>query len=79
MEVDLIIGNDCAVEIKATNKVSEAALKGLKAFRQEGKVKRYLLVSNDPIERQIDGIQLVHWKTYINSMKKQYLGQTRGR
>lgn len=64
-EVDLIISNLMAIEIKASKKVNESHLKGLKAFKEEGMVKNYYLVSNDPLERTIDGIELIHWKRFV--------------
>ena len=42
-EVDLIIGNSFAIEIKSTDKANESHAKGLKALREEGQIKRYLL------------------------------------
>jgi predicted AAA+ superfamily ATPase len=70
-EVDLIVGNSFAIEIKSTNKANESHVKGLKALREEGQIKRYLVVSNDRLERKIDGIEFLHWKSFIQMMLKQ--------
>ncbi len=51
MEVDLIIGNDLALEIKSTELVQDRHLKGLRALKEEGVVKNYAIVSQDPERR----------------------------
>jgi predicted AAA+ superfamily ATPase len=65
MEVDLVIGNEFAVEIKASYNVNESALKGLRALKEEGLIKRYIVVSNDKMERKIEGFELMHWTSFI--------------
>lgn len=69
-EVDLIIGDEMAVEIKASSRTNESHLKGLKAFKEEGLVKNYYLVSQDSIERTIDGIHLIPWEKFIKIIQK---------
>ncbi|MCB1827718.1 MAG: ATP-binding protein, partial [Coxiellaceae bacterium] len=50
-EVDFIVGDDLAIEIKATEKVSTKHLKGLKRLQEEEKIKAFYLISQDPIQR----------------------------
>jgi len=69
-EVDLIIGTEMAVEIKSSTKVNESVLKGLRALREEGLIKRYIVVSNDPIERKIEGFEFMHWTSFIKTIAK---------
>lgn len=64
-EVDLIIGNAIAVEIKSSDIVNESALKGLKALSEERMVKRYIVVSNDLIERKIGHFEFMYWRTFL--------------
>lgn len=67
-EVDLIIGNSIAIEIKSTEKTNESHCKGLRALREEGQIKRYVVVSNDQLEREIDGFEFIYWKNFIQQM-----------
>lgn len=67
-EVDLIVGQQAAIEIKSSNKVNASHLKGLKALKEENLIKDFYLVSCDPIERQIDGINLIYWQDYIRKV-----------
>jgi hypothetical protein len=47
--VDLVVGNQLAVEIKATKQVGPKHLKGLLALKEEGLVKDHVVVSLDPV------------------------------
>lgn len=68
-EVDLIIGQDVAVEIKSTSKVEKRHVRGLKALQEEGLVKQFILVSLDPYEQVFDSqIKCLHWKSYLNKL-----------
>ena len=60
-EVDLIIGDmECAVEIKATDRIGSRDLKGLRALKEENSVRRSILVGllNSPRRTQ-DGIDVI--------------------
>jgi predicted AAA+ superfamily ATPase len=59
MEVDFIIGDELAVEVKASHQVVERDLKGLLALREEGLVRKYMVVSMDPRPRQLLGIDII--------------------
>ena len=67
-EVDLIIGDVWAFEIKATNMVSDKHLKGLKALKEEKCLKNYAIISQDPTERVVDGICIFPWKIFLKKL-----------
>jgi len=58
-EVDLIVGNQFALEIKGFDRFNEKSLKGLKELKSETKFKHYILVSRDPVHRSVDGIEVM--------------------
>jgi len=68
-EVDLIIGDQLAIEIKSTEQVTERHLKGLLALKEEKIIKNYILVSQDPIRRKITGIELVPYAQFLKDPK----------
>lgn len=68
-EVDLIFGN-CAVEIKATKKVQEKHLLGIKALQEENKFKKYFLVSQDPTERIHHEIHIIPFQKFLEMIWK---------
>lgn len=46
-----MLGQEMAIEIKATASVDARDLKGLSALKSEGQIRRYYLVSRDPVQR----------------------------
>lgn len=69
-EVDAIIGNEWAIEIKSTKNAADHDLKGLKALREEGLVKHYSLVCMDQRSRVIDGIEVIHYEKFLQRLRK---------
>jgi uncharacterized protein len=69
-EVDFIIGNEIAIEVKTTKKVSSKHLKGLNLLHEEGLCQQYYLVSKDPIERKVGHCLLLHWTTFLDKLWK---------
>jgi len=67
-EVDLIIGNKMAIEIKSTEQVQDKHLKGLKTLREEGIIKEYHIISRDPVKRKIDGISVWAYDDFIKHL-----------
>lgn len=67
-EVDFIIGDEVAVEVKASQRVSDRDGAGLRALKEEGALKRFYLVSQDPVELVKEDIQRVHWQTFLTRL-----------
>ena len=67
-EVDCVLGNEFAIEIKATTSVSEKDLTGLRALREEGVVKHFFLLSRDPVERTVQGIRVIPWARFLETV-----------
>ena len=67
-EVDLIVGNQFALEIKGFDRFNEKSLKGLKELKSETKFKHYILVSRDPIHRSVDGIEVMGFKEFLKRL-----------
>ena len=68
-EVDLIIGNKAAIEIKATQVVQEKHLKGLKALKEEGLIQKYFVVSLDSEPRMTqDRIHILPWNIFLKKL-----------
>ena len=68
-EVDLLLGKEIAIEIKGTSLVRDKHLKGLRALREEGIHKRFLVVSLDNQKRvTADGIEIVPWKEFLTAL-----------
>lgn len=67
-EVDFILGNKLAIEIKSTATVSNQDLKGLRALREENHDLRYMVISFESTERTVDGIEILPWKKFLDQL-----------
>ena len=67
-EVDFAIGDEVAIETKTTKLVNEKKdLRGLRALKEEGIFKKYIIVSRDSICRTTDdGIILLPWNFFLD-------------
>ena len=67
-EVDFLVGEKLAIEVKATQNVSKRDLKGLRALAEEGVCQKLYLVSHDPLNRKSDTFVLQHWQTFLANL-----------
>lgn len=67
-EVDFLIGEDIAVEVKASSRVSWRDFKGLDRLAEEGVFKHYLLISQDPTELRDGARHALPWQSFINGL-----------
>ncbi|MBI4371530.1 MAG: ATP-binding protein [Elusimicrobia bacterium] len=71
IEADFILGDhQVAVEVKGVEEVAPHHLKGLKAFREEYKVKHSIVVSMDVRPRLVDGISILPWDVFLHRLWK---------
>ena len=70
-EVDLVIGDKVAIEIKSTELVQDKHLKGLRALKEEKLIEKYIVVSLDLAERVTrDNIKILPWKKFLEKLWK---------
>ncbi len=67
-EVDFIIGDHTAIEVKAKENLSPADLKPLRALAEEKKLKRFLCVSLEPHRREIAGVTVLPYKDFLEML-----------
>ncbi len=67
-EVDFLLGDHTAVEVKAKANVSPQDLKSLKALAEEKKFKRYICVSLEPRPRKAEEISILPWKLFLEAL-----------
>ncbi len=67
-EVDCIIGDEAAIEIKATENFQDKMLTGLKELKKENKIKIFFLVSRDKTPRVVDGIRIVPYLQFLDQL-----------
>jgi predicted AAA+ superfamily ATPase len=67
-EVDFVIGDEIAIEVKATKKLNKDDFNGIRALREEGIFKSFFVVSHDPIDIVRDGVHCLNWKTFLQRL-----------
>lgn len=68
-EVDLIIDQKMALEIKSSSNVSNKHLKGLRALKEENLIEYYAVISLDSKERHTpDNITIYPWKRFLEKL-----------
>ena len=67
-EVDFLVGQELAIEVKAATRVSTRDLKGLRALAEEGVFKKFYLVSQDRNARTYETFHLMHWETFLTAL-----------
>ena len=68
-EVDFLIGEELAIEVKAKHTVSHRDLKGLKVLAEESVFKKFYLVSHDRTARKYNAnFYLIHWENFLDQL-----------
>lgn len=67
-EVDFIMGDHTAIEVKAKANLSARDLKSLRALMEEKKLKRYLCVSLEPRRRKWENITILPLQEFLESL-----------
>jgi len=67
-EVDFVIGDHTAVEVKAKDTVSDRDVKGLHALGEEKILKRLLCVCLEPRPRRIRNVNVLPWGDFLEAL-----------
>ena len=69
LEVDFILGDhEVAIEVKGVEAVTAGHLRGLRAFQEKYRAKHLIVVSMDPRPRQINRIQVLPWRVFLERL-----------
>ncbi len=67
-EVDFILGDHTAIEVKAKKNVSPHDLKSLRVLAEEKQFKRYLCVCLESRARTVDGITVLPYREFLDAL-----------
>lgn len=67
-EVDFLVGDYTAIEVKAAQHVTSRDLKGFRALQEEEVFKHFYMVSQDPIESKKDNITFLPWELFLDRL-----------
>jgi len=67
-EVDFIINDEVAIEVKGKENITDKDLAGLKALSEENILKKFFLIGLVPRPRHIGNISVLPWKTFLEML-----------
>ena len=67
-EVDFILGDHTAIEVKCKANVSPRDLKALRALAEEERLRRYLCVCLEPRRRRVDGVDVLPYAAFLEAL-----------
>ena len=67
-EVDFILGDHTAIEVKAKENLSTHDLKPLRALAEEKNLKRYLCVSLEPRRRNLENLTILPFREFLEAL-----------
>ncbi len=68
LEVDFVLNDEVAIEVKSSTSIGSQDLKGLKAIREEGSFKKLIVVSREKSQRIVDGIVILPWANFLEEL-----------
>jgi len=67
-EVDFVLADKTAVEVKASRTIGSQDLRGLRALAEEKRLENYVLVCLERVARTVDGIQVLPWHDFLTRL-----------
>ena len=64
-EVDFLVGDHIAIEVKSSAMVKEKHCRGLRALSEELNLERKIIVSMDTNKRLLDDIEVIHCREFL--------------
>lgn len=69
LEVDFILGEgEIAIEVKGASRLDTGELKAMRAFAEEYKPRRAIIVANEPRARQVEKIEILPWRRFLDDL-----------
>ena len=69
LEVDFILGDgEIAIEVKGTKRIDQADLKGIRAFQEELRPRKCIVVCNEASERNTGEIDVMPYRNFLTAL-----------
>jgi predicted AAA+ superfamily ATPase len=69
LEVDFVLGDgDTALEVKGAARADTSDFRSLRAFAEEHRPRRSILVCNEPVPRLVDGVEVLPWRDFLGRL-----------
>ncbi len=67
-EVDFLVGNELAIEVKSATRISNRDMKGLRILAEEQVFKTYILVSQDRVNTSDGNFHAMYWEDFLHHL-----------
>ena len=67
-EVDFILNDEIAIEVKASENIDARDMKGLRALMEERLLKNVIVVSREKMIRKVGGITILPWSHFMTAL-----------
>ncbi len=67
-EVDFILGDKVAIELKSARQLSDKYFLGLKALQEEKLIQNYYMITQDPLPAKRFGVNCLHWESFLHKL-----------
>jgi len=69
LEVDFVLARgEVAIEVKGTRRVDQPEFRSLKAFSEEHRPRQAIMVCNERVSRDHEGIRVLPWREFLESL-----------
>jgi predicted AAA+ superfamily ATPase len=69
LEVDFVLGDgEVAIEVKGTSRADSADFRSLRAFAQDHRPRRAILLCNELAPRVVEGIEALPWREFLAAL-----------
>jgi predicted AAA+ superfamily ATPase len=69
LEVDFVLGDgETAVEVKGAARADTPDFRSLRAFAEDHRPRRSILVCNEPVPRTAEGIEVLPWRVFLGRL-----------
>jgi predicted AAA+ superfamily ATPase len=66
LEVDFVLGDaEVAVEVKGTARADSSDLRSVRAFADDNRPRRSVLVCNERAPRRVEGVDVLPWRDFL--------------
>jgi predicted AAA+ superfamily ATPase len=67
-EVDFVLSDRTAIEVKAKSNIAAGDLRGLHALAEENQLEQYLVVSLEKTPRMVKNIKILPWQQFLKQL-----------
>ncbi len=68
LEVDFVIGDEVAIEVKASKNLAGTDFRGLRAIGEEHAFGRRIMVCREPVRRTVEGIEVIPVREFLTDL-----------